>query len=134
MSENLDLVRSIYAAWERGDYYSSVEWAHPEIEFVVMDGPSPGGLTGVTAVEDNWREFQQAWEDYRINADEYRQLDGDRVLALIRLRGRGGTSGLEMEKAAASRRERGRTGAPGHSTDTPALLPPCLRFLQGTPS
>jgi len=90
MSENLDLVRSIYAAWERGDYFSSVDWAHPEIEFVVMDGPSPGGLTGVAAVEDNWREFQQAWEDYRINADEYRQLDGDRVLALVRLRGRVG--------------------------------------------
>jgi ketosteroid isomerase-like protein len=102
MSENLDLVRSIYAAWERGDYYSSVEWAHPEIEFVVMDGPSPGGLTGVAAVEDNWRAFQQAWENYRINADEYRQLDGDRVFALVRLRGRGKTSGLEMEKAAAN--------------------------------
>jgi ketosteroid isomerase-like protein len=102
MSENLDLLRSIYAAWERGDYYSSVEWAHPEIEFVVMDGPSPGSLTGVAAVEDNWREFQQAWEDYRIKADEYRQLDGDRVLALVRVRGRGKTSGLEMEKAAAN--------------------------------
>ncbi len=33
-----------------------------------------------------------------------------------------------------SRRERSRTGAPGHSTDTPALLPPCLRFCKGTPS
>jgi ketosteroid isomerase-like protein len=102
VSENLDLVRSIYADWARGDYYGSVQWAHPEIEFVVVDGPSPGGLTGVSAVEHNWRVFQETWEDYRVKADDYRELDADRVLVLVGLSGRGKASGLEMEQVAAN--------------------------------
>jgi ketosteroid isomerase-like protein len=102
VSENLDLVRSIYASWERGDYYSSTAWAHPEIEFVVMDGPSPGTLTGVSAIEDNWRVFQETWDDYRVTPSDYRELDADRVLVLVRLSGRGKTSGLEMAQPAAN--------------------------------
>jgi hypothetical protein len=56
-SANLELVCAIYASWESGDFFGTVKWAHPEIEFVVGDGLSPGGLTGVAAVEANWREF-----------------------------------------------------------------------------
>jgi ketosteroid isomerase-like protein len=102
MSENLDLVRLILADWNRGDFYSSVKWAHPEFELVVVDGPSPGGLTGVSAVEDNWRAFQETWEDYRVKAEDFRELDAERVLVLVGFSGRGKTSGLEMAQAAAT--------------------------------
>ena len=96
MSANLDLVRSIYAAWERGDYFTSTDWADPEIEFVVMDGLNPGALRGAAALEANWREFQGAWKDYGMRADDYRQLDDERILVMTRLSGRGKASGLEV--------------------------------------
>jgi ketosteroid isomerase-like protein len=93
--ESMELVRSITAAWERGDY-SSVEWAHPEIEFVIADGPAPGRWTGLAGMAEAWRGVLSAWEEYRHYAGEYRELDNERVLALTRYSGRGKTSGLEL--------------------------------------
>jgi ketosteroid isomerase-like protein len=98
MSSNLDLVRSIYAAWERGDR-SSVEWAHPEIEFVVADGPDPGSWIGVAAMTSAAGAMLSAWEEYRLEADEFRELDEERVLVLDHRSGRGKASGLELDEA-----------------------------------
>jgi ketosteroid isomerase-like protein len=95
MSANLDLVRSIYADWERGDVRSA-EWADPEIEVVFADGPAPGAWTGVAGMAEGWRDVLGAWEDFRAEAEEYREIDGDRVLVLHRFGGRGKTSGLDL--------------------------------------
>jgi ketosteroid isomerase-like protein len=92
---NLDLVRSIYAAWARGDY-GSVEWANPEIEYVWTDGPSPGSWTGVAGMIEFFRNWLSAWADFRVEAEEYRELDDERVLVLVRFSGRGKMSGLEV--------------------------------------
>jgi ketosteroid isomerase-like protein len=94
-SANLDLVRSIYAAWESGDY-SSNEWAHPEIEYVMADGPSPGTWKGLEGMARGFREIMDVWAEVSINVDEYRELDGGRVLVLLDRNGRGRTSGLEI--------------------------------------
>jgi ketosteroid isomerase-like protein len=94
-STNLDLVRSIYADWERGDY-SSADWAHPEIEYVIADGPTPGSWIGLDGLAEGWRAWLSAWDEFRTEADEYRELDGERVLVLVHFAGRGKTSGLEI--------------------------------------
>jgi ketosteroid isomerase-like protein len=94
-SANLDLVRSICAAWERGDY-SSTEWARPEIEIEFGDGPSPGSWTGLAGMAEGWREFLSAWEEFHQEADDYLELDDERTLVFFRFSGRGKTSGLEL--------------------------------------
>jgi ketosteroid isomerase-like protein len=95
-SANLDLVRSMFAAWEQGDF-GSAAWADSEIELVMADGPQPGSWTGIAGMTTAWREFLSTWEDgYRTEADDYRELDGERVLVTNYYIGRGKTSGLEV--------------------------------------
>jgi hypothetical protein len=71
---NLDLARSIYEAWERGDF-SEDEWADREIEFVRADTPEGGRRKGRSRMATAFAEFLSAWEKVRIEATQYR---GDR--------------------------------------------------------
>jgi len=102
-SASLDLVRSIFPAWERGDYSSS-EWAHPEIEYVIADGPAPGSWKGLAGLSEGFRDWLSAWEELHSEADEYHELDDERVLVLYRWAGRGKTSDWRWSRC--ERRER----------------------------
>ena|SRR2546422_1380891 len=42
------------------------------------------------------RDFLSAFEDYRPEAEEFRELDDERILVLVHPSGRGKTSGLEL--------------------------------------
>jgi ketosteroid isomerase-like protein len=95
-SANLDLVRSIWADWERADW-SSTEWADPEIEFVFAgEGPESGVWTGVAGIAAGWRRWISEWEELRVAAYEYHELDDERILVFNTFTGRGKTSGLEL--------------------------------------
>lgn len=94
-SPNLDLVRSIFVDWERGDW-TSAEWAHPDIELALPDGPVIGPWRGLAAVTAGWREYLSAWEEYRLEAEEYTELNDGRVLVFVNLFGRGKTSRVEL--------------------------------------
>ena len=94
--ENVEIVRSIYAAWERGNF-DETHWVDPNIDCqFIGDTPAAGASKGMDGLASAWREWLSAWQDFRVEADEYRGLDGERVLALCRFAGRGKTSGLEI--------------------------------------
>jgi ketosteroid isomerase-like protein len=120
MSENLDLVRSIVAAWERSEY-NSPEWAHQEIEFRFADGPEPSLWTGIrgmnylsenvsTAVSDatfdggvaglrQWISdtFAPLDDDARFEREELLAEGDDFLVLRVRITGRGARSGAPVE-------------------------------------
>jgi hypothetical protein len=51
---------------------------------------------GLAGMSEATRDWLSAWEDARLKVDEYRELDGERVLVLTRGSGRGKTSGLDL--------------------------------------
>ena len=95
--QNVELLRSIFAGWERGEFAGS-EWAHPEIEYVEVGGPQPGEWEGVGQMKAAWAAFLRAWDEFRIEAEQYQVLDDERVLVLVRPSGRGRSSGLDIQE------------------------------------
>ena len=96
-SPNVDLVRSIYAGWERGDW-SSAAWADEQVEFVAAEGPWAGSVAGKPAMAHTWREWLEAWEDARATPDAFHDLGDGKVLALHTWNARGKASGLAVER------------------------------------
>ena len=93
--ENVEIVRAIYGPWGRGDF-RSVEWAHPDIEFVMDAGPASGSWKGLADMAETWRVFLSTWEKYRTEVEQYWDLDDERVLVLLHVVGRGKASGVEL--------------------------------------
>ncbi len=91
-------MRPIVESWERGDF-SDAGWADAQIEFVVDDVLSRETWIGVASLGKGWLTFLSSWQDYRVETEEFRELDGDRVLVLVRHGGRGKRSGVEIVKS-----------------------------------
>jgi ketosteroid isomerase-like protein len=95
MSENLELVRSIYANWERGDF-GRAAGLHPEIAWAYVGGPDPSSGTGLAGMAAAHRGWLAAWERWHVVATEYRELDGERILVFCQGVARGKASGLDL--------------------------------------
>ncbi len=93
---NLELVRSIYADWERGDF-SQGDWAVSEIEFARVGlGPEDGTSIGPDGMASVFRSWLSAWRDWKLVAENYLEVDGERVLVPYSFTGRGKASGMEV--------------------------------------
>jgi ketosteroid isomerase-like protein len=102
--ENVEVVRRLYEAVARRDTETALSLYHPEIEFdgrrsrwAEMIGEPFKRFHGVDALRAWAREYYSAWEDLDDHLDEVIDAGDDRVISIVTTRGRGRTSGIEVE-------------------------------------
>lgn len=93
-TQNVQIVKEIYAAWERGDFSSS-DWADPEIEY---SAPGPDRPTkGVDAMASSWAEWLRSFKDFRVIPEEIHDA-GDKVVVIQSFGGQGRASGISVDQ------------------------------------
>ena len=95
---NVELTHRVIDAFNRRDVDAIFECVSPDVEwFPAMSVTFGDGLRGREGVESYVREVSDAWEEYRVVAQDFRDLEEDRVLVLSRVEGRGAGSGGLVE-------------------------------------
>ena len=96
-SENVELLRSGYDAFNRGDLDAVFKLLDPEIEWVTTDRvPFAGTYRGHDDVRALLRDQQEVFGEITMEPYEFFEA-GDSVVAFVRQRARGQTSGAEIE-------------------------------------
>ena len=97
MSENLGVVRDLYAAFSRKDAATIRRLLHPDVEWIQCAGfPGGGRWKGVDAVfEKVFGALGSAWREWRATVDE--MLDaGSEIVAIGKYSGTHATTGKAM--------------------------------------
>jgi ketosteroid isomerase-like protein len=96
--ENVEVVRAIYDAYDRGDYRAALDHFHRDVEwFGPPDVSNSGFARGHEGVNHALGTWVGTWDEYHF---ELRELidAGDDVLAVGWHRGRGKGSGVEVSE------------------------------------
>jgi ketosteroid isomerase-like protein len=99
VSENLDLVRAIYAAlndaYRTGAYDDPVEFVHPDVVLRTSGMfPESGEYHGRAGVRQFTENQAQAFESMAVEPQEYLEF-GDRVVVPVRFGGRARHTGID---------------------------------------
>jgi ketosteroid isomerase-like protein len=95
--ENVEMLRGAYEALGRGDLELVLEACDPQVECRLPEGGiNAGTLRGHDSLRTLLEGYLDSFEDYRAEPDRFLEAD-DRVVAFLRITGRGRGSGLEFE-------------------------------------
>jgi ketosteroid isomerase-like protein len=97
---NIELLKSIYADWARGEYWR-LDIFDPAIDFVT-DYPEKRSYHGPDGITEGWRSWLSAWNDFTTRADDVIPAGDGHYVVLVHLSGRGKESGVPIEADAAN--------------------------------
>ncbi len=95
--ENVEIVRSIYEEWARGNFRAGADLYDPYVLFVIRpEFPEAGTYLGPDSLRDYTLGLLTAWKDFTITAEEFIEAESSVVVA-VRQRGIGQESGTPAE-------------------------------------
>jgi ketosteroid isomerase-like protein len=87
--ENLKTVQRIYQEWAAGNARIDTSVYDPHFVYISqLAEPEPGPHFGLEAANEYYRRFLASWQDWRIEASEFREV-GDSVIVRARRSGVG---------------------------------------------
>ena len=95
---NVEVVREMYEAFNRGDFKRATDLLHPEAELHQNEEmPDPDSYYGREEFQKGLAAFNREWDEIRFVPESIRGLPDGRVLMEITVQGRGKRSGAEIE-------------------------------------
>ena len=94
--QNVEVIERVLAAGNSGDFETILALHHPDWEGVIaQEYPVAGTWRGLEGLRGFVEEWLEAWDEFRIEPDEF--IDGkDAVVVAVRYWGRGKGSGVEI--------------------------------------
>jgi ketosteroid isomerase-like protein len=103
VGENAALLRQAFEAFNRAGIDSVLDLMHPEVEVVDLPQvPEERYHRGPGAIAAWFHSLDEIWDRLRLDAEEVTELDGERVLAVVRFSGRARASGVEIDQRVAT--------------------------------
>jgi ketosteroid isomerase-like protein len=97
--ENVELARRSLEAFAAGDWKTTSELIHPDVEWIETPGLGPDAAVyrGIEQVRDAVESWTEMWTDYASEVCDYRDA-GDQVVVLLKEGGRGRGTGVSVER------------------------------------
>lgn len=96
MSENIEAVCAIYAAFNQGEMQKAVELASPDIEWVPHEFDLSGTVRGREQVLQELELYTDSYAENVVQTEKFFEKD-DQVVAFLHNTARGRASGVELD-------------------------------------